>query len=103
MKKDVLDYLRNNIGLDEDEAKPLYDAFLESFDTTVEDLRSTEPSDFAGIRRVTHAIIGFSQNLGAQDLFDAAKALNASAHAMNETACKAGMEAILDLHDAYLA
>lgn len=103
MKKDVLDYLRGSLGLDDSEAMPLYDAFLESFGKTTDDLRATAPTDFEGIRRVTHAIIGFSQNLGAQDLFAAAKALNASAHACDAAACESGAAAILALHDAYLA
>lgn len=103
MKQDVFDYLRNDLGLDEGDAAPLYEAFVESFNQTVGDLRATDPSDFDGIRRVTHAIIGFSQNLGAKDLFEAAKTLNASAHACNTASCEKGIAAIFALHDAYMA
>lgn len=103
MKQDVLDYLHNDLGLGDADAMPLYEAFLDSFKETTDDLRATEPSDFEGIRRVTHAIIGFSQNLGAHDLFLAAKALNASAHAADVAACEAGAAAILALHEAYLS
>lgn len=103
MKQDVLNYLYKDLGLGDDEALPLYDAFLESFSKTVNDLRATDPSDFMGIRRVTHAMIGFSQNLGAHDLFDVAKSLNASAHACDVAACESRAAAILALYDAYLA
>ena len=102
MKNDVLAFFRDDLGLGDDEAAPLYQSFMESFGDIVRDLRVAADSDFMELRRITHAIIGFSQNVGAIDLFEAAKSLNASAKAADTAACHTGAEQIISLYDAYL-
>ena len=101
MKQDVYDFFSRELGLGADEIGPLYETFVDSFSEVAGELRGTQPTDEAGLRRITHAIIGFSQNVGALDLFEAAKTLNAAAKAGDAAACQAGMARILALYDDY--
>jgi hypothetical protein len=102
MKNDVLAFFRNDLGLGDEDSAPLYESFMESFGDIVRSLRAAPDSDFMELRRITHAIIGFSQNVGAIDLFEAAKSLNASAKAADTAACHAGAEQVISLYEAYL-
>ena len=101
MKKDVLDFLRDELGLEPDEVGPLYESFMDSFVEIANELRSMSRDDVPGLRRVTHSIIGFSQNVGAIDLYEAAKELNAAAKSDDLDARDAGMAKIAALYDAY--
>ena len=101
MKQDVLDFFTQELGLAPDDVGPLYETFVESFGAVARDLRAASPSDEMELRRVTHAIIGFSQNVGAQDLFEAAKALNTAAKAGDVPSCEVWKARILDLYDEY--
>jgi TPR repeat protein len=101
MKQDVIDFFTNELGLEPDDIGPLYESFVGSFGEVARDLRNASPTDETELRRITHAIIGFSQNVGALDLFEAAKTLNAAAKAGDASACHAGMARILALYDDY--
>ena len=101
MKQDVYNFFSNELGLGPDDIGPLYESFVDSFGEVARDLRQASPTDETELRRITHAIIGFSQNVGALDLFDAAKALNAAAQAGDAPACEAGAARILALYDEY--
>lgn len=103
MKKDVYEFFLNDLGLGMEDADPLYQTFLESFGEIASELRQTRPDDEMALRRITHSIIGFSQNVGANDLFEAAMRLNAAAKAGDVPACSSGAEEILALYDAYSA
>lgn len=103
MKNDVFGFFRNNLGLGEDDAQQIYGSFLESFGDVAGDLRNLKSfDDFAEIRRITHNIIGFSQNVGAFDLFELGSSLNASAKAEDVASCEKFANEILALHEAYL-
>ena len=104
MKKDVINYLVDSLGLSGDELPEFYDTFIASFDECAQELSGlTSFTDFMGIRRITHTLIGFSQNVGAMDLFEAARTLNAAAKAEDPPACEAATRALLQLHAAYKA
>ncbi len=104
MKKDVIDYLVTAMGLTMEDTPELYESFIGSFADCVGDLRAMpDYTDFMAIRRVTHTLIGFSQNVGAQDLFEAARALNLCAKAEDSDGCARAAQAIFDLYAAYRA
>ena len=103
MKQDVFDFFRNDLGLGEEDAMPLYESFMESFRETADELRVASPGDETTLRRITHSIIGFSQNVGALDLFESAKTLNAAAKAGDVQGGRDGIARILALYDEYSA
>lgn len=101
MKQDVFDFFTNGLGLSMEDAQPLYETFLESFGEMVAALRAASPDDEMELRRITHSIIGFSQNVGASDLFEAAKTLNACAKAHDVPGAVDGAAKIFALFDHY--
>lgn len=101
MKSDVINFLSSELGLEPEDAQPLYESFMEAFGEVVGELRETRPDDEAGLRRITHNMMGFSQNVGALDLFEAAKVLNACAKAHDVPGAEASSARIIALHDAY--
>ena len=101
MKEDVYRFFLEDLGLGHDDAEPLYESFLESFAETVAELRDARADDEAALRRITHSIIGFSQNVGAGDLLEAARRLNAAAKAGDAEACTKGAADIVALYEAY--
>lgn len=104
MKQDVITFLVESLGLSKDELPEFYDTFMTSFDECAQELSGiTSFTDFMGIRRITHTLIGFSQNVGAMDLFESARTLNAAAKAEDPSACEAATRALLGLYAAYKA
>lgn len=104
MKADVRTYLRETLGLDDAEMPEFIDTFMETFKECVDALGvEGVNSDFMEVRRVTHMLIGLSQNVGAMDLYREAFALNASAKALDPAACADGIGRVAALYDAYLA
>lgn len=101
MKQDVFDFFINGLGLSTEDAQPLYDTFLESFGEMVDALHAASPDDEMELRRITHSIIGFSQNVGAMDLFEAAKSLNACAKAHDVPGAADGVARIISLFEHY--
>ena len=104
MKQDIATYLVNELGLSEEDVPELYESFIDSFADCVKDIRALLSfSDFLEIRRITHTLIGFSQNVGATDLYEVSRALNTCAHAEDPAACEKAAQGILDLYDRYIA
>ena len=105
MTDDVLRHMRDALHLGDDEIPVFYGMFLRTFESAVEGLRGAfaNPSrpDFLAIRSATHSLVGFSRNIGAVDLGDAAKALNAAAHAGDAAACALGASDIEELYRHY--
>jgi hypothetical protein len=101
MKQDVLNFLATELGLGPDDTQSLYDSFMSSFGELVADLRKAASDDEMELRRITHSIIGFSQNVGALDLFEEAKTLNACAKAKDVPGAAAGAARIIALYEAY--
>ena len=104
MLNDVKDYFRAELGLPDEMIGEFVDSFLVSFDNSAADLRAILDApevDFLAVRRATHTMKGFAQTSGASDLLEASLALNASAHAADAAACRAGAQSILDLHARY--
>ncbi len=104
MKKEVLLHLKEMLGLEDAELAEFYDAFMSSFGECADALRNlASPAEFMEIRRVTHTLFGFSQNVGAFDLFEKATTLNTSAKAEDAAGCATGIDAVLKLYEAYQA
>ena len=104
MKQDIVNYLVSEMGLSEADVPELYESFIDSFAECVKDIRALSSfSDFMEIRRITHTLIGFSQNVGATDLYEVSRALNTCAHAEDPAACEQAAQAIIDLYGKYLA
>ena len=106
MLKDVKDYFRAELGITDDMLGDFVKTFLSSFDASARDLEAILAApqvDFPAVRRATHTLKGFAETSGAEDIRDKAVALNASAHAADADACRAGARAILELHAAYRA
>ena len=105
MKEEIRNYLRASfpVPLEDAELAEIVDAFGVSFRSAADELRAMPPSDFGGIRRVTHAIKGFASNVGVDALSSAAAALNASAHAEDSAACALGIRDIVAMYDAFAA
>ena len=102
MKQDIATYLVNELGLSEEDVPELYESFIDSFADCVKDIRALSSfSDFMEIRRITHTLIGFSQNVGATDLYEVSRALNSCAHAEDPVACEKAAQKIIALFDAY--
>lgn len=104
MKQDVLSHLKEMLGLEDSELPEFYDSFMQSFGECAEELRNlSSPSEFMEIRRVTHAIFGFSQSVNAMDLYEVSKDLNAAAKAEDPVQCANQISALLAVYDAYRA
>lgn len=102
MKENVVRHLRDAIGLGPDDIPAVYGEFLKTLGKSLDDLRrASDPIDFLGVRAATHTLMGFSHNVGATDLGDAAKALNAAAHDANAEACLVGIREIEAICDTY--
>ena len=104
MKADIAAHLKELLELEDDEIKEFYDAFIKEFDKSCVDLQ--EPgvdSDFQKLRIITHTMFGYSENMGAMDLFALAKELNAAAKAEDVPTCQASIQKIFKMHEAYLA
>lgn len=104
MKIDVVKHLTEVLGLEQEDLPEFLTSFMDSFEDCVRQLDTlADGSDFAGIRRVTHTLFGFSQNVGATDLYEASVALNTSAKALDQAACAQGIIAIKNLFSSYSA
>lgn len=104
MKQDIANYLVSELGLSDSDVPELYESFLGSFADCVKDIHALSSfSDFMEIRRITHTLIGFSQNVGATDLFEASRALNLCAKAEDVPGCERAAQGIVDLYDKYMA
>ena len=104
MKADIAAHLKELLELEDDEIKEFYDAFIKEFDKSCVDLQ--EPgvdSDFQKLRIITHTMFGYCENMGAMDLFALAKELNAAAKAEDVPTCRASIQKIFSMHEAYLA
>ena len=106
MRSEYERHLRETLPVplsDEDVAEILA-AFMRSFSSCADELRGLlDGTDFPAIRRVTHALKGFSSNVGAHDLQSLALSLNAAAHAGDSIACASLARDILALYDRYAA
>ena len=92
------------VPLTEAEVNELLTIFLEELQSCCDELHTLrDGTDFLAIRRITHAIKGFSANVGAKDLFDLDIALNAAAHAGDAPACQRLIDQILHLNESYRA
>lgn len=102
MKKEMIEHLQQTLELSAEEAQEFLGDFFISLDECCQTLRELQAgSDFSGIRRVTHTLLGFCENMGAIDLADASRVLNSSAKAADVAACQQGIVEILVLADAY--
>ena len=104
MKADIAAHLKELLELEDDEIQEFYEAFIKEFDKSCIDLQ--EPgvdSDFQKLRIITHTMFGYSENMGAMDLFALAKELNAAAKAEDVPTCQASIQKIFKMHEAYLA
>ena len=104
MKADISAHLKELLELEDDEIQEFYEAFIKEFDKSCIDLQ--EPgvdSDFQKLRIITHTMFGYSENMGAMDLFALAKELNAAAKAEDVPTCQASIQKIFKMHEAYLA
>ncbi len=92
------------VPLTDEEVRELISVFMQEFKACCDELRGLQDgTDFLSIRRVTHAIKGFSANIGARDLYDLSLSLNAAAHAGDAAACADRIRQILRLHSVYRA
>ena len=106
MKSILEQHLRESlpVPLSDEEVSEIISAFMQEFKSCCDELRTLQAgTDFLAIRRITHAIKGFSANVGARDLHDLALSLNAAAHAEDSAACASHIREILDLHARYVA
>ena len=107
MIADVKQHLMTSLGLPEEMLGEFVDSFMDSFDESARDLTpfadGSAAPDWMEIRRITHMIKGYSDGVGATDLRALSDKLNAAAHAEDAAACRAGAQAIVDLHARYRA
>lgn len=104
MNEQIVNHIRNVLGIGEEDVPVIYESFLTTFSECVDKLRAAvDPPDFLAIRAATHMIVGFARNVGAEDLGEAAAALNAAAHAADARACACGVAEICEFYDRYTA
>ena len=104
MKADIAAHLKELLELEDDEIQEFYDAFIKEFDKSCTELQEEGvDSDYQKLRIITHTMFGYCENMGAMDLFALAKELNAAAKAADTPACRASIQKIFQMHDAYLA
>lgn len=102
MHEKLVGHLRDVLGLSPDEIPAFYATFLKTVSGCVEQLRGAAAGpDYTAIRAATHTLMGFSRNVGAADLGDAALALNGAAHAADPAACAIGIREIEALYRKY--
>lgn len=102
MKNEVLQFLSDSLGLEDGELPEFYDSFMSSFASCVDGLKAlSSPGDFASIRAITHTLFGFSQNVGANDLFEISTLLNMAAKAEDKELCALHIDGLVKLFDAY--
>ena len=104
MKADIVAHLKELLELEDDEIQEFYDAFIKEFDKSCTELQEDGvDSDYQKLRIITHTMFGYCENMGAMDLFALAKELNAAAKAADTPACRASIQKIFKMHEAYLA
>jgi len=102
MRENVVRHLREVVGLDDSEIPGVYGIFLRTLAECLDGLRAAaSPVDFRAIRSATHTLMGFARNVGAADLGDVARSLNAAAHDSDEEACRLGIREIEEICAAY--
>lgn len=105
MKQDIARHIRETfpVPIDDSDLASLLADFMFSFTACADELRALPATpDYLAVRRVTHTIKGFAENVGATDLSDLSSALNAAAKAADPAACAEYVSEILALHDRYL-
>lgn len=102
MKQDVLLYLTGKLGIDHGDAKDLYRSFMDTFGEWLGTLKNAAPDDYEEIRRISHAFIGFSASVGANDLMLLSERLNASAKNKDSVSVRMAALMIENLHGQYL-
>ena len=104
MNENIVHHLRDVLELEPEEIPSLYQTFLRSFGECAGRLRAAVAApDYVAIRAATHTLMGFARNIGANDLGDAALALNRAAHAADPAACALGVREIEELLQRYQA
>ncbi len=89
VKQQITDYLRDNMGLDNDGINELL-GMLES--STADNIAKAEQAlaamDFEALSRVGHSIKGSSANLGATELAESGKRLEFAAKDVDHELCQ---------------
>lgn len=102
MRNEIAAHLKEMLELSDEEIQEFMTVFLQSLDDCCKELISLRVSlDCMGLRRVTHTLIGFTENMGAMDVMTASRALNAAAKAADAPACIREIDHILSLQKAY--
>ena len=122
MLTDVKNHLMTTLGLPEEMLGEFVDAFMDSFDGSAKELTpfadGSAAPDWLEIRRITHMIKGYSDGVGATDPRALSDKLTPAAPARappprhrppppapggGAPPCRAGAQAIVDLHARYRA
>ncbi len=102
MKQDVIKHLKELFDLPDSEVEEYLSDFFTSLDECCDKLKAEETApNYQNLRVVTHTLIGFCDNMGASDIADKARALNAAAKATDADACRAAIGNLLELHAQY--
>ena len=94
-EQQIADYLRDNMGLEDEDIRELLDMLQ---DSTVTHLDRAEQQlaqkDWEGLTRTGHSIKGSAANLGAVALSEAGKSLEFAAKEQNCSACDVAIKAV---------
>lgn len=102
MKQDVVSYLKELFELSDAEVDEYLADFFISLDDCCEKLKEEKAApNFQNIRIITHTLIGFCGNMGANDITEKARELNTAAKAADADGCQKAIGELLELHAQY--
>lgn len=99
MLNKIKQYMAANLGIADDETvKMLLESFNESCDRHLEELRqAVGNSDWARVRADAHTIKGCAANIGAQEIFETALALETAVKEQSTGSCAGLLNQLIKL------
>ncbi len=95
IEQQIADYLRDNMGLEDEDIRELLAMLRESTATHIERAeKQLARQDWTGLNRTGHSVKGSAANLGATALSEAGKSLEFAAKEQDGPGCSAAIQAI---------
>ncbi len=104
MKDVIIGYMKEMLEMSDEDSTELFDVYMETLNEHCTGLdAAVKAADYAEIRRLTHSLTGCSGNVGAEDIVEVVREINAAAKAANQTAAVNGLRRLVALRDQLAA
>ncbi|MDD4817650.1 MAG: Hpt domain-containing protein [Victivallaceae bacterium] len=104
MKEVILNYMKEMLEMSPEDSAELFGVYMDTLNEHCDGLAAAiKAADYAEIRRLTHSLTGCSGNIGAEDVVEIVREINAAAKAANQTAAENGLRRLIAVRDALAA